>query len=108
MSSKPTRTAPKFVKPTIEEVRAYCQEKGIDHVDPEKFWHHYESCGWKRGKTPITLWKSAVHTWKRNDYDRPTAPVTETSTRFIPKPRPVDEEPVTTDEMMRLFYEGTQ
>lgn len=33
---------------------------------------------------------------------------TETSTRFVPKPRPVDEEPVTTDEMMRLFYEGTQ
>lgn len=67
------RSAARFIKPSIEEVRAFCAENKITNVDPEKFWHHYEASGWKRGKTPLTNWRSAVHTWKRNDFQNNAA-----------------------------------
>jgi len=59
----------KFIKPTIDEIRAYCKERG-NKVDPEKFFAHYEASGWKRGNTKISNWHMCVHTWERNDVDR--------------------------------------
>ena len=55
----------KFVKPTVEEIRAYCDEKGYT-LDAEKFFDYYESVGWKRGKSPVKDWKATVRTWARN------------------------------------------
>ena len=52
-------------KPTIDEVRAYCQERR-NHVDPEAFIDFYQSKGWKVGKSPMVDWKAAVRTWERN------------------------------------------
>lgn len=60
-------SAKRFVKPTVEEVRAYCKERN-NNVDAEKFISHYDSNGWKVGKTPMKDWKSAVRTWEKNDY----------------------------------------
>lgn len=54
----------KFVKPTIEEIKAYVKEKGY-HIDAESFFAFYESKGWKVGKTPMASWKSACVTWER-------------------------------------------
>lgn len=48
-----------FTPPTIEEIDAYCIEKGIS-VRPEYIWNHYESKGWKVGKTLMKNWRSAV------------------------------------------------
>ena len=56
---------PKFVKPTVEEIRQYCEERN-NGIDPEVFYHHYESNGWRVGKTPMKSWKSAVITWEKN------------------------------------------
>jgi hypothetical protein len=53
-----------FVKPTVDEVRAYCAERK-NGVDPEAWWDHYESNGWKVGRTPMKDWKAAVRTWER-------------------------------------------
>ena len=53
-----------FVPPTIEEVRAYCLEKGYD-VDPEQFVDFYQSKGWKIGKSPMKDWQAAVRTWEK-------------------------------------------
>lgn len=53
----------KFIPPTIEEVRAYCQERN-NNVDPEKWYAHYEAVGWKVGKNPMRNWKAAVRTWE--------------------------------------------
>ena len=53
----------KFVPPTLEEVRAYCQERN-NNVDPEKWYAHYEAVGWKVGKNPMRNWKAAVRTWE--------------------------------------------
>lgn len=55
----------RFVKPTLEEVAAYCRERR-NNIDPQGFIDHYESNGWKVGKTPMQDWKAAVRTWERN------------------------------------------
>lgn len=55
----------RFVKPTVEEVRAYCQERG-NTVDAETFVNFYESKGWMVGKNHMKDWKSAVRTWEQS------------------------------------------
>ena len=58
----------KFVPPTVEEVRAYCQERG-NKVDPQAFVDHYTSNGWMVGKNKMKNWKAAVRTWVRKDQE---------------------------------------
>ena len=65
----PTKTK-RFVKPTLDDVRAYCQERQ-NNVDPESFVDFYESKGWKVGNQPMKDWKAAVRTWERRDNNRP-------------------------------------
>lgn len=61
------KTEKRFVRPTVEEVRAYCLERK-NSVVPEKFMAHYESNGWKVGKNPMKSWKAAiVSTWESNN-----------------------------------------
>lgn len=62
-----------FKPPTIEEVRAYCLERG-NSVDAERWHNHYSSNGWMVGKTKMVDWKAAVRTWERNGYDRDRRP----------------------------------
>ena len=54
-----------FVPPTVEEVKAYCDEKGYS-VDPGQFVDFYESKGWLVGKSKMKDWKASVRTWQRN------------------------------------------
>ena len=56
----PTRH--RFVPPTVDEVKAYCTEKGYV-VDPERFVDFYTSNGWRVGKNPMKDWKAAVRNW---------------------------------------------
>ena len=54
----------RFVPPTVDDVRAYCQEKGfMDTVNPNKFVDFYESKGWMVGKNKMKDWKAAVRNW---------------------------------------------
>ncbi len=53
-----------FVKPTVEDVQAYCQERG-NNVDPQLFFDHYEANGWMVGKTAMKDWKASVRTWEK-------------------------------------------
>ena len=66
-----------FVKPTVEDVRAYCTERN-NNVDAESFVDFYESKGWMVGKNKMKDWKAAVRTWERsrnsncnNNYPKP-------------------------------------
>lgn len=59
--------APRFIKPTFEEISAYCAERG-NRVDPERFLAYYESNGWKVGRNPMKDWKAAVRNWERNSF----------------------------------------
>lgn len=58
--------AKRFVKPTLEEVRAYCKERG-NSVDPQRFIDFYESKGWKVGDQAMKDWKACVRTWEQRD-----------------------------------------
>lgn len=58
----------RFVKPTLEEVKAYCLERGKG-VDPQKWYNHYSANGWMVGRTKMVDWKAAVRTWERSDGD---------------------------------------
>ena len=55
-----------FTKPTLEDVQAYCAERGKG-VDPQKWFDYYSANGWKVGKNPMKDWKAAVRTWERSD-----------------------------------------
>lgn len=56
----------RFTKPTLEEVQAYCQERG-NNVDAQKWYDYYSSNGWRVGKNPMKDWKAAIRTWERGD-----------------------------------------
>ena len=56
----------RFVKPTFEEVDAYCCQRN-NSVDAQAFIDFYESKGWKVGNTPMKDWKAAVRTWERGN-----------------------------------------
>lgn len=58
-------TTKKFIKPTIEEIREYCSDRG-NSVDAEKFHSYYEANGWKVGKNPMKDWRAAVRTWEKS------------------------------------------
>ena len=49
----------RFVPPTLEEVQAYCQERG-NKVDPEQFVNFYSAKGWYVGKNKMKDWKAVI------------------------------------------------
>lgn len=53
----------RFTPPTVEEVEAYCREKGHEYVDPEEFVNFYSSKNWYVGKNKMASWTSAVGGW---------------------------------------------
>lgn len=62
-----TPPRPRFVPPSIDEIRAYCNERG-NTVDAERFFDFYSANGWKQGRgKPIVDWKAAVRTWERQN-----------------------------------------
>ena len=63
---KPKAPSKRFVPPTVEEVREYCDSR-CNNVDANKFVAHFETAGWKRGNTSIKNWKACVHTWEGKD-----------------------------------------
>lgn len=63
----------RFVPPTVEEVRAYCIDRG-NHIDPQSFVDYYTARGWMIGKNKMQDWKAAVRTWesrRKHDSLRP-------------------------------------
>ena len=63
----------RFIAPTIEEVQAYCKERG-NSVDAQRFIDHYSSNGRMVGKNHMKDWKAAVRTWERNGYQSANQP----------------------------------
>lgn len=66
--SAPPPSPKRFVKPSVDEVRAYCTER-CNGIDAQTWWDFYESKGWMVGSNHMKDWKAAVRTWeKRNNY----------------------------------------
>ena len=59
------KASTRFVKPTLEEVKKYIQEKGCS-VDADAWYAHYEANGWKVGKNKMKSWQAALSYWDRN------------------------------------------
>ena len=68
-----------FTPPTLEEIRAYCQDRG-NNIDPESFLDFYASKGWMVGRNKMRDWKAAVRTWERRDRERPAMRLTRRGT----------------------------
>ena len=60
----------RFIPPTVEEVRMYCEEKGYS-VDPQRFVDFYNSKNWMVGKNKMTSWHSAVSGWEARNKESP-------------------------------------
>ena len=77
----PRKKTTRFVPPTVEEVQAYCNERG-NRVNPEAFVDFYSAKGWMVGKNKMKDWKAAVRTWEKSE-NRPTG-----NARPAQQPRP--------------------
>lgn len=64
------KTASRFSAPSVDEVRAYAQEKGYN-IDPEHFVDYYTSNGWRVGRNPMKDWRATVRTWASRDRAQP-------------------------------------
>ena len=64
-ADKPPRQG-RFRPPTLEEVSAYCLERGSG-VDPRRFLDFYEAKGWMIGRQRMKDWKAALRTWESRD-----------------------------------------
>jgi hypothetical protein len=62
-TAKPKKAAA-FVKPTVEEIRAYCEERK-NGLDAQAFFDFYESKGWKVGAAKMKDWRACVRTWEQ-------------------------------------------
>lgn len=83
----------RFRKPTIEEIRNYCNEKGYQ-IDIDYFYNYNETRGWMVGRQLMKSWKGAIATWvrrersfRRNDDD----------TSINPKPSSINQESTDSD-----------
>lgn len=66
---KATHARTKFTPPSLEEVQAYCTERG-NTVDAQRFVDYYASKGWVIGKSPMKDWKAAVRNWERREREQ--------------------------------------
>ena len=65
---KPKRASRKFVKPTIYELTDFIKLNSLN-VDPEYFLNHYESNGWKVGKSSMSNWKTTLKNWHKREQE---------------------------------------
>ena len=53
----------RFTKPAVEDIRAYCRERG-NGIDPQRFFDFYEAKGWRVGNQPMQDWQASIRTWE--------------------------------------------
>ncbi len=70
--SNPIRKSARFAPPSLDEVKAYCKERG-NTVDPQHFVDYYQSNGWKVGRNPMKDWKAAVRSWEQREKGKNTS-----------------------------------
>ena len=67
MPDKPA--ARSFLKPSVDDVKAYCTEKGYS-INAEYFVDYYESNGWMVGKNKMKDWKASVRMWVSREQEK--------------------------------------
>lgn len=56
----------KFVPPTLDEVKAYIQERGYS-VNADSWYSYYESNGWMVGRNKMKNWMACINQWNARD-----------------------------------------
>lgn len=84
----------RFTPPTVEEVAAYCRERG-NGVDAQRFVDFYAAKGWKIGQNTMKDWKAAVRTWEQRS-DSPQKPTKTVSAQQY------DQREYSEDELMAV------
>lgn len=62
-------TKKSFKKPTLEEVKSYCEERK-NNINAQKFIDYYESNGWKVGRVSMKDWKACIRTWEQRNKEK--------------------------------------
>lgn len=83
---KPKR-APRFVAPTIEEVKEYFLTLSIPN-EYENFFDYYTSNGWRVGKNPMKDWRATAKNWCRRQGQFNNAPTTRQQPQAQPNVNP--------------------
>lgn len=95
-----TKQDKRFTPPTLDEVKAYCQERG-NNVDAERWMNFYESNGWKVGRNPMKSWQAAVRTWERNGVGGSQKPEAKTNPALSYDQRSYDDNEFQSGDYMR-------
>lgn len=66
VSSTHAPSSRRFTPPSVDEVEAYCRERG-NSVDAQRFVDFYASKGWKVGSSGMKDWRAAIRNWERQD-----------------------------------------
>lgn len=66
---KKTEGGTRFCAPSVEEVKAYCLERG-NGIDPQAFIDFYQARNWHYGTTAIRDWKACIRTWEKRAEER--------------------------------------
>jgi hypothetical protein len=101
-----SETQTRFIPPTVEQVREYCQERG-NNIDPEYFVAYYENRDWKlTNGRKIKDWKLSVITWEKNNFNKAPDKQQKTVVAQQYEQRSYSEKPETmTDVLRRLQRE---
>ena len=71
--------------PSIEDVRSFARDEGMDGFNADAFWNFYESKAWKIGGDDMADWRSAARCWHARDRDKPTSRAPNNKFLDIPK-----------------------
>ena len=73
IQSKSKSNSNMFIPPTVDEVRAYCEERK-NNVDAERFVDYYASQKWKKANgQPVADWKACIRTWEKRSGVKPSS-----------------------------------
>lgn len=105
---KPKRQEKKFIKPTIEEIKAYVFNRNLN-VDPEYFYDYYEAKGWKVGKDTMKDWQAAARNWHRRNLNNPYQQAqTRAVAQINPDDQPYEPEPTEDIRPWQEFFDEWQ
>ena len=66
----PKKAQKRFIPPTLEEVKEYCEQRK-NGIDAQRFIDYYASQKWKKANgQPLTDWKAGVRTWEAKNKEK--------------------------------------
>lgn len=63
---KGNTNAKKWVKPTLEDVEAYCTAKGYK-INPDAFFNRYCATDWEDARKKYKSWQDAADKWEESE-----------------------------------------